>query len=96
MNRRRSLPRSRSGLVTGLGGPAACVTVAAAVGGGALPSFEVRPAVRSPWRVLGPRRRSPGVLRYWYRRFLNPNDLVGLKGTLLLAIFMAGGLLSGG
>lgn len=96
MRHRRSLPRSRSGLVTGLGGPAACVSVAA-VGGSAMPSvFDSPGAQPGAWRVLRPRKPAPGTLPWWFRRFANPHDLVALKGALLVAIFLAGGLLSGG
>ena len=94
MLRRRVLPRSRSGLVTGLGGPAACVSVAAS-GGSVLPAVFETPALPVRWRVLRPRRAAPGTLPWWFRRFSHPHDLLALKGTLLVAIFLAGGLLSG-
>lgn len=98
MYRRHSPPGSRSELtagLAGLNGPAACIPMAMAAGG-PLPKLVARPHVRqASLCVLEPLGPASGTLPCWIRRFLNPNDLVGLKGLLLLAIFLAGGLIGG-
>ncbi len=96
MRRRHYQARSRSGLI-GPRLPAACVPMSA-TGASVMPSFVDLPGLRpGPWRVLRPGRGpAPGTLPWWYRRFADPQDLVAFKGSLLAAIFLAGGFLGGG
>ena len=58
------------------------------------PCLRLPASRRAPVRQAPPRRRlRPGSLAWWLHRLADPQDLVGLKVLMTVAVFAAGGLI---